>query len=183
VVRQLAALGSLGEVLDVATGRGQLALLLVETGQAARLSGMDWDERKIELLRDAAGDAGRVFAADLRTTELPTADTVLLIDVLHYLSAAEQRELLAHAVAATRPGGRVIVRELDPARGLASWVAIWAERIGTRMTMNRGAVLELVEPAALERELESLGTTTRRLPHPDGKTSPNYCVVAERSTS
>lgn len=182
VVRQVAGLGGhFGEVLDVATGRGQLALYLVELGAAHRFRAFDWDERKIEILRRAAGEAGEAAVGDVTSAELGSADTVLLVDVLHYLPREAQRALLGRAAAALRPGGRLLVRELDPSRGLASRVAVWAERLGTRAAMNRGAILALIEPATLERELESLGLSPRLVPHPDGKTSPNYLLVAERT--
>ncbi len=181
VVRQVAGLGgAFGEVLDVATGRGQLALFLVELGAASSFRGFDWDERKVELLRHAAGGAGEASVGDVTSAELGAADTVLLVDVLHYLPGEAQRALLRRAAAALRPGGRLLVRELDPNRGLASRVALWAERLGTRAGVNRGAILTLIEPATLHGELESLGLSPRLVAHPDGKSSPNYLMVAER---
>lgn len=181
VSRQLASLGAqLGTVLDLATGRGQLALLLLELGRAERVIGLDWDERKIRVLERALGSAGEARVADLTSAELPAADSVLLIDVLHYLGGTERRALLARAGRALNPGGRLIVRELDPARGLLARVAICAERIGTRVAMNRGRVRELVGPTELARELAELGLSSREVPHPEGRASPNYLLVAER---
>lgn len=181
VVRQLAGLGTtFGEVLDVATGRGQLALLLVELGLATRFTGLDWDERKVEVLRRVAGDAGEARVADVTRAELPAADTVLLVDVLHYLPRDAQLGLLGRAVNAVRPGGRLVVRELDPNGGLSSRVAMLAERIGTKTAMNRGRLLQWLEPDALARELEGRGLVVRRVPHPSGRCSPNYLLVADR---
>lgn len=180
--RQLAALEPpFGELLDVATGRAQLPLFLVESGKASGFTGLDWDERKVRVAADAAGECGRVRTEDVNTAELPTADTVLLIDVLHYLERDAQLGLLQRATSAVRTGGRLLVRELDPTRGLRSKLAIWAERRAIGTSMNRGTTLELIGTDELCEALSSLGFTSRVLPHPDGKLSPNYLVVAERS--
>ena len=182
VVERLAAQGGdFGEVLDVATGRGQLALFLVDAGRAERVVGFDWDERKIALAARAAGDQGRFETRDLKTDELPSADTVLLIDVLHYLPRADQDALLARAAAALRPGGRLIVRELDPGRGIRSRFAALAERIATRTRYNRGATLEFRAVPEIIAELERSGLGCRVDEGPSSPL-PNVMIVAERKT-
>jgi uncharacterized protein (DUF2062 family) len=180
VVERLAALdGDFGEVLDVAAGRGQLALFLVDAGRASRAAGFDWDERKTRVAAEAAGDQGQFESRDLRGSELPSADTVLLIDVLHYLPRAEQDALLERAAAAVRPGGRVIVRELDPSRGLRSKVGALAERIATRTSYNRGAGLEFRSVPEIMAELEKRGLSCQ-LDSGSGSPLPNVMIVAER---
>ncbi len=182
VVQQLARLEPpLGEVLDVACGRGQLSILLVELGLATSFTGLDWDRRKVEVCQVAAGEDGRAIVADATRAELAPADTVLIIDVLHYLPREEQRALLERAAAALRPGGRLVLRELDPKRGLRSRIAQWAERVGSRVGMNRGAVCDWVDPARLSADLEALGLSPRLVPHPDDKPSPNYLLIADKA--
>jgi uncharacterized protein (DUF2062 family)/SAM-dependent methyltransferase len=134
--------GALGEVFDVGTGRGQLPILLVELGRATRARGVDWDAGKVDAGRRAAasGDPLPVdlVQGDARTAEIPPADTVLLIDLLHYFTLAEQDALLRRAAAAVRPGGRLLVREADTERGLRSAVTLLEERIFTGLRWNRG---------------------------------------------
>ena len=101
-----------GRVLDLGCGRGQLSLLLLELGQATEVLGLDSDARKIAVAR-RAGPEAEFRAADVAGSALPIADTILLIDVLHYLPLAEQDALLNAAVSALAPGGRILVRELD----------------------------------------------------------------------
>lgn len=181
VVQQLARLEPpLGEVLDVACGRGQLSLLLVELGLATRFTGLDWDERKADVCRNAAGDAGDAIVADACRAELPRSDTVLIIDALHYLAREEQRALLKRAADALRPGGRLVIRELDSARGVRSRIAQWAERVGARTGMNRGVIGEWIEPATLSTELEALGLSPQLLVHAGEKPSPNYLMIADK---
>ena len=105
--------GALGEVVDVGTGRGQLPVLLLELGRATRAHGVDWDSSKVEAARRAAEVTldgsppleATFEAGDARAAELPPADTVTLIDVLHYFTIEEQDALLLRAAAAVRAGG------------------------------------------------------------------------------
>lgn len=152
--------GALGEVLDIGTGAGQLPLLLLDLGRAARVRGLDWDEAKIEDARRAAAGSGAdaLFErADAREAELGEADTVLLVDVLHYFRASEQDDLLRRAAAAVRPGGRLILREADPGRGLRSVVTLVEERIFTLLRWNRGERVRFRPARELVAVLEALG--------------------------
>jgi uncharacterized protein (DUF2062 family) len=180
VVEKLAALPEpLGVVLDVATGRGQLGLLLVELG-AARLIGFDWDERKIGVARDAAGGDAEMAVGDARELSLPPADTVLLIDVLHYLPQSDQDALITRAVGALREGGRLVVREVDPGRGLKSRLTTWAERIATRSQVNRGEQLSFRPTAELAKRLGELGLDVRIENAADGTPLANAWIVGQR---
>jgi uncharacterized protein (DUF2062 family)/2-polyprenyl-3-methyl-5-hydroxy-6-metoxy-1,4-benzoquinol methylase len=128
---------SLGRVLDLGCGRGQLSLLLLECGLATSVVGFDSDARKIEVAR-VAGPEASFGVADLATTPLASADTVLLIDVLHYLPLAEQDALLLAVARALAPGGRLLVRELDADRSLRSGLTRACEWLARKTGLNRG---------------------------------------------
>ncbi|HEY4117538.1 MAG TPA: DUF2062 domain-containing protein [Byssovorax sp.] len=153
--------GALGEVLDVGAGRGQLSLLLLELGRATACVGFDWDEAKIAEARAAAARAPALAAsferADLRDAAVGAADTVLLVDVLHYVDLPAQDAALEAAARAVRPGGRVVVREADTERGLRS-LATWVEeRVFTLATWNRGERVCLRPAREIVAELERRG--------------------------
>ena len=131
--------GALGEVLDIGTGRGQLPILLVELHRASRARGVDWDGEKVEAgNRAAAGLDVTLSQGDARTADYPPADTVLLIDLIHYFTLPEQDEILRRAAAAVRPGGRLLVREADTDRGWRSAVTLLEERVFTAVRFNKG---------------------------------------------
>ena len=131
--------GALGEVLDIGTGRGQLPILLVELHRASRARGVDWDGEKVEAgNRAAAGLDVTLSQGDARTADYPPADTVLLIDLIHYFTLREQDEILRRAAAAVRPGGRLLVREADTDRGWRSAVTLLEERVFTAVRFNKG---------------------------------------------
>ena len=136
---------ALGSVLDVGAGGGQLGLFLLELGRASSVVGLDWDGAKVrDAIRAAQARTGAPqlsasFAlGDARGAMLEPADTVLLIDLLHYFHLDEQDAILDRAAAAVLPGGRIFVREADAGRGVRSWTTWLEERLFTALRYNRG---------------------------------------------
>jgi SAM-dependent methyltransferase len=158
VLRSLRALGPLGRVIDAGAGRGQLGLALLDLGQLTALSGFDFDERKISVANAAAQGDARFEVADLRSAPFGPADTILLIDVLHYLRTDEQDALLGRVRAALAPGGRLVLREVDGRRAIASWFSRSLERTLSRFGYNRAArPLEFRSAAEIIAQLRTLG--------------------------
>jgi uncharacterized protein (DUF2062 family)/SAM-dependent methyltransferase len=169
----------LGEVVDVGCGRGQLAVLLLEAGNATRVTGFDWDATKVGDARDAAtGLAAGFEAGDMREVVVPSCDTVLFVDVLHYLTDAEQDSVLGRAADAART--RVIVRELDPDRGWRSAVTRVQERITTSLGFNRGARVNVRRIETLAAPLRERGFAVRVEPCWGPTPFSNVLIVAER---
>src|SRR5690606_33131674 len=79
VAEQVAALGPLGDVLDVGCGRGQLGPFLVELERVSRPVGSDLDGREVHVAQGAGGADATFSASDVATTALAPVDTVLLI--------------------------------------------------------------------------------------------------------
>lgn len=176
---------ALGEVLDIGTGAGQLPILLLELGRASQVRGLDWDRAKIDdALRardgssvvigaaphhESSSERGAVSAvprlaaefwcSDAREGALGEADTVLLIDLLHYFRIEEQDAILRRAAAAVRPGGRLLVREADTERGWRSSVTLIEERIFTALRFNRGERVRFRPVREIVALLEDLGFT------------------------
>jgi uncharacterized protein (DUF2062 family)/SAM-dependent methyltransferase len=157
--------GVLGEVLDIGTGRGQLPILLCELGRATRARGVDWDAEKIEAgklaaalrLEGAAPLDVELARGDARTTAWEPADTVLLVDLIHYFGLEEQDAILRRAAAAVRPGGRLLVREADTERGLRSALTLLEERVFTAVRFNKGERVRFRPAREIARVLEAEG--------------------------
>jgi 2-polyprenyl-3-methyl-5-hydroxy-6-metoxy-1,4-benzoquinol methylase len=142
VVAAIAGRAPLGEVIDIGCGRGQLGVLLLESGAASRVVGLDHDVEKIALAARASQGLDATFrVGDARADGTAQADTVLLVDVLHYMPAEAQDALLTLAASLVRPGGRLLVREATTGLGLRSALTRAAERIGVALRVNRGEVL------------------------------------------
>lgn len=157
---QLARLSiSPGRVLDVGCGRGQFAVLLHELGRAEAVVGFDWDPRKIAAARAAQLPGAQFSTGDARSVELPRADTILVLDVLHYLPVADQAALLARLSERLEPGGQLLIRDVDERGTAQSRVTRWFERVATRIGYNRAASLHFRTAAELMAELTALGLT------------------------
>ena len=136
-----------GAVVDVGCGRGQMGFVLTELHLATAVFGFDWDAEKIaETIHAAKGDARFHFrTGDTRTEPIPPCDTVLMIDVLHYLTDEEQSSLVLRAARAARSA--VVIRELDPDRGWRSTTTRVQEGITSWFRYNLGAG---VRPRSIE---------------------------------
>ena len=103
------------KVTDVGCGYGQMAFMLAQLSPEREVTGIDYDERKITLAKHSflCNERMRFVCADMRTTELPISDVFLFNDSLHYISAAEQEQLLTRAVNLLPADGMLIVRDGD----------------------------------------------------------------------
>ncbi len=151
-----------GSVVDVACGRGQFGLLLRVSGLADGLTGFDWDAGKVASANAAAASFGdaRFEQGDVRQVAIPRADTVLLIDILHYLTVPEQDALLLRAAQAARR--QVIVRDVDPDRGATSVLTQSWEWVTTTLGYNRGARVSPRSFAEITTVLESEALSVTR---------------------
>ncbi len=174
--------GVLGEVLDIGAGRGQLAILLVELGRATRARGIDWDEGKVAAGNAAAGGdlAVEIVQGDARTAEYGSADTVLLIDLIHYFAIEEQDAILRRAAAAVRVGGRLLVREADTERGLRSAITLLEEKVFTAVQWNRGERVRLRAAREIVARLEEAGLRCEVVPAWGKTPFSNVLVVGRR---
>jgi SAM-dependent methyltransferase len=99
--------GSAEPLLDVGCGVGVLEAFLRGRGVDVPIAAIDSDPKKIAVARqlglDAAFDAGSALALP------PFRGTIVMIDLLHYLTADERRRVLEQAI--ERTSGVVIIRE------------------------------------------------------------------------
>lgn len=160
----VASLGSFGRVIDAGAGRGQFGMLLLVLGAAVSLRGFDLDEDKVTAARCAAdawtkSDSTPVVqsCADLSTADFDGADTVLLLDVLHYLPRDEQLDVIQRAASRLPTGGRLIVREATPGSGLGARLAQWAEHIARTLGVNRGRAMQFVAISELQSAMARAG--------------------------
>lgn len=182
IAAQLVALGkeeNLGEVVDVGTGRGQMAIMLLEAGVATRVVGTDWDEKKLEDARAASKDLPASYEkADVREFSPPPCDTLLLIDVLHYLTDKQQIEVLERCMHSARK--RVVIRELDPDRGWRSATTKVQEAVTTFFGYNVGERVRVLPISAFTEVLERGGFQSRVEPSWGSTPFSNVMVVASK---
>jgi uncharacterized protein (DUF2062 family)/SAM-dependent methyltransferase len=115
-------LGS-GTAVDLGCGYGMALSFAAFTDSRRRLVGCDLDAHRIAIARQALGGLNTdLSVADIRGFELPPAGLILILDVLQYLPAHEQLDLLKRCCSALLVEGKLIFRVHDSERG--PWSAI-----------------------------------------------------------
>ena len=118
-------------LLDVGCGQGLMLALLAEARRDLRagtwagppapcfdtMVGIETRQRVAAFARAALQGDADVLTQDARGAGLPPSNVVLLFDVLHLMSAAEQEQLLLTVLESLRPGGVLVIREADAAAG------------------------------------------------------------------
>ena len=183
------------QVLDIGCGQGLLASLLHAASTAAgagqwprewasaptgaRVTGIELMPRDVARAREAIGDVATFVCGDMRTAAFPSADTVVILDVLHYIPVADQDAVLERVRAALRPGGRLVLRVGDAAsrRGFTS--SQWVDRIvtsvrGHRQRPKHGRTLE-----QWMARLAALGFAVSSLPMHAGTPFANILLVGK----
>jgi len=180
-------------VLDIGCGQGLLASLLRAASHAsrqghwpsawaeapidARVSGIDLRERDVARARDALGDGAEFVCADMRTAAFAAVDTVVILDVLHYVSIAEQDALLARVRAALPLGGRLLLRIGDAASRRRIAATRWVDRV---VTFARGQRVDYAATrtlAAWQQRLHELGFAVESEPMYRGTPFANILLV------
>ena len=91
---------------------------------SSRIRGIELMSRDVERARAALGPHCEISQGDIRTAALGTADAVVILDVLHYMTDEEQREVLKRVRAALPAAGLLLLRvgdaEWRPALSLQS---------------------------------------------------------------
>lgn len=173
--------GGFGTVQDFGSGRGQLALFLLDAELASEVRGFDWDAEKVDIANEASAESSAHFVrGDLRSFDAEPVDTVLLVDVLHYFDHGTQLEIVDRAAACAQR--RLIVRDIDPDRGLRSALTIFFERVGTRLSVNHGERISPISIARIEARLERAGFSCEVVPAWEGTPLSNVMIIARRES-
>jgi ubiquinone/menaquinone biosynthesis C-methylase UbiE len=109
------------DVVDVGAGTGRQALPLAAAG--ARVVAVDGDPAALSLAQRKKGVrplscTWRTGLADALPVETGSVDAVVMALLLHHLDARGKRIALREAGRVLRPGGRLVVADWGPPRGL-----------------------------------------------------------------
>ena len=202
VFRHLLAAGLIppgARVLDIGCGQGLLASLLRACGAmgaagewpqawppaaaGAQVTGIELMRRDVERARAALGGAGdaRFICGDMRTEAFPASDAVVILDVLHYLTHAEQDEVLRRVHDALVPGGRLLLRVGDAGARRGFAISQWVDRVVTRLRGHTVAPVYGRPLAAWIAQLRNLGMQVEARPMSQGTPFANVLLVARRS--
>jgi uncharacterized protein (DUF2062 family)/SAM-dependent methyltransferase len=146
-----------GTVLDLGCGYGMALSFAAFGNSGRRLVGCDLDAHRIVVARQALSTLRPDLSiADVRSLDLPPAGLILILDVLQYLSADEQLDLLKRCCSALAPRGMLIFRVHDCEHGFSSKITMAFDRF--IFACGRAGMRPLTLPAATYRRvLENAG--------------------------
>jgi 2-polyprenyl-3-methyl-5-hydroxy-6-metoxy-1,4-benzoquinol methylase len=176
VFREILAKGlieSKSHVLDIGCGQGLLSSWLHAAGSMASHPGWpagwktaprDVSVKGIELMPADVKRARQALSAhsnrfsfevgDMCTTSFGTAQTVVILDVLHYVPHAAQQDVLKRARDALLPKGLLIMRIGDAAGGWGFRISNWVDHA---VTLSRGHRLSRLYCRPLNEWISQLG--------------------------
>jgi SAM-dependent methyltransferase len=182
-------------VLDIGCGQGLLASLLgacqrlAEQGHwpgqwapapaAARVTGIEMMPRDIERARASLGDSAEFVCGDMRHTPFPSVDTVVILDVLHYITVPEQNQVLERVRSALRPDGMLLLRVGDAADRRRFLISQWVDALVSRVRGHRVLPQYGRTLAEWTTQLQSLGFEVRSQPMNQGTPFANVLLVAK----
>lgn len=104
-----------GKIVDIGCGYGFLSLMLGFMGKDRQITGIDYDEEKINTASNCISKNTHThfIHADVTTFELAYADAFIINDVLHYLQPKEQVDLVKRCVSRLNENGVMIIRDAD----------------------------------------------------------------------
>jgi SAM-dependent methyltransferase len=106
-------IGDRKRILDIGCGYGYLSFFLHYKNEEREITGIDYDEEKIEIAANSYNKTSnlRFVSLDIMAADLGTQDVLFLNDVLHYLSQEKQCILLDRCAGALAPGGLLFIRD------------------------------------------------------------------------
>lgn len=172
------------KVLDLGCGVGLLGLLLEARGLRNETFGIEWDPAKARFgQRLAEGRTRtRVHCGDLFQVPWPPSTVVAVLDVLHYLPAERQRDLLRRIGAHLPSGGRLLLRAMDSrSRGMAILTRL-AERAAVGLRWNLAPSIHWRPLADLQADLAAAGFRLLATPGMAGTMAGNQLLLCERAS-
>jgi SAM-dependent methyltransferase len=153
----VAAVPSAARVLDVGSGHGIFAHLAAAAGAPAVVA-LEPDRRKMLAWAAADARAQRVFpVCGYLAAVSGSFDAVAMLDVLYRLPSADWDALLAGMFERLRPGGRLLLKEIDPEHRVKGWINRLQERAADAVGLTLGDAFTYESPAAMGARLARLG--------------------------
>lgn len=112
-----------GRVYDIGCGYGYFSMMMAYMSPQRNILGLDFDEEKIKIAHHANHDLEHLnfVASDANAYNYEPAEAIIISDVLHYMSEAQQQLLLTKCVSALTGTGVLIIRDADSSKATRHW--------------------------------------------------------------
>ncbi len=172
-----------GQIVDLGCGNGIFSNILKLGSPARGIAGYDLDPRKIEAARKVHEDeAGLSFeTADIVELEYPEADVYTLVDVLYLIPFEAQERILKKAFAALRPGGLIVLKDMDRR---PRWKSIWnacQETIAVKLVgFTLGSRFYFRAADDYRRLMEEIGCAVEVVRLDKGQPYPHVAIIGRK---
>lgn len=126
-----------GQITDIGCGMGQVDFMLSMYKPERRILGIDYDDEKITVAKNCWLNkclGGLSFRCeDASQAELPESDAFIISDMMHYLSAEKQQELIQRCASALKSGGLILVRDSDSENAEGQKITVLSEVFSTKI--------------------------------------------------
>lgn len=126
-----------GQITDIGCGMGQMDFMLSMYKPGRRILGIDYDDEKITVAQNCWLDkclGGLSFRCeDASQAELPESDAFIISDMMHYLSAEKQLELIQRCASKLKSGGLILVRDSDSENAEGQKITALSEVFSTKI--------------------------------------------------
>lgn len=126
-------------IYDYGCGMGALSIMLSYLSGKRRITGLDYDEKKIEIAKNCMYETDKVdfLHADILTFKPEEADVFVLSDVLHYLTNENQHKLMDIVIQNLKAGGSIIIRDGNIAQKEKHRMTRFSEFLSTNIGFNK----------------------------------------------
>lgn len=126
-------------IYDYGCGMGSLSIMLSYLSANRTITGVDYDEKKIEIAGNCTYEKGKVnfIHADILTFQPGEADIFVLSDVLHYLTHENQQKLMDRIIHNLKAGGRIIIRDGNITQKEKHRMTRFSEFLSTNIGFNK----------------------------------------------
>lgn len=170
-------------LLDLGCGQGLLAALCAAAGaRLASYRGIELMARDVARAQRALGAGCGVVQGDIRSAEYGAADVAVILDVLHYMPAADQDAVLGRVRATLAPGGLLLLRVGDAGAGLPFLLSNWVDWTVALVRGHGAARFHCRSVAQWRSALEALGFAVRAEPMSHGTPFANVLLAARVPT-
>jgi SAM-dependent methyltransferase len=193
-ILELGLLRGYPRILDLGCGQGLLAAWLRAAAQCSErgtwplawppapcpesVRGIELMAREVARARCALGPGCEVVQADIRSAVFGSADAVVILDVLHYIPAPSQPEVLQRVRAALPPGGLLLLRVGDADGGLRFRFTQWVDQVVMRTRGHRPLGLHCRSIGQWRELLCECGFDSRAEPMSHGTPFANVLLIA-----
>jgi 2-polyprenyl-3-methyl-5-hydroxy-6-metoxy-1,4-benzoquinol methylase len=152
-----------GDILDIGCGYGHIAYMLAFTSENRVITGIDYDEEKIDVANHcfSKNENLQFISGDITQFIFEKKDAFLLSDVLHYIPEESQEKLLRQCIGNLRDNGIILIRDanrnMKKRHKRTKLTELFSTGMGFNKTMDSSGKLYYTSAGRIEKIVSECG--------------------------